>query len=117
MGYNRACIFQSLLLLFVVSIFNQNDLFCQTLFRNVNHELCIALYISDGAFAPKITYLVITNEQPLLKNDSIILKKWNTLNRFQQSLCTQQWSTLGYRVEIENYPCVQHKFKFQPFLK
>ena len=93
-----------------------NCLKAQKLFKNINNELCIELYKTDIANGEGLVYMVIDNENPLERNDSLILKKWSSLKQSEQSKCVQKWTSLGKRIEIENFPCYQLIQKQQPFI-
>ena len=88
----------------------------QKLFKNINNELCIELYKTDKLNGEGILYMVIDNENPLERNDLLILMKWSKFKQLEQSKYVQNWTSLGKRIEIENFPCYQLFQKLQPFI-
>ena len=99
----------------IAILLSSTSLMAQKMFKNTNNELCIELYkISDDG-GTNLVYMVIDYEHPLEKNDSIILQKWHTLKETDKSTCTQKWTSLGKRIEIEKFPCTQVFIKTQPF--
>ena len=83
--------------------------------RNFGKEAALSAGI-DFANGDGLVYMVIDNENPLERNDSLILLKWLSLKQSEQSKCVQKWTSLGKRVEIENFPCYQLIQKQQPFI-
>jgi hypothetical protein len=107
---------KSIFIIVAVLIFS-NCLKAQKIFINTNNELCIELYKIEIANGEGLVYMVIDNENPLERNDSLIFMKWSSLKQSEQSKCVQKWTSLGKRIEIENFPCYQIVQKQQTFIK
>jgi hypothetical protein len=87
----------------------------QTCFKNTNNERCVELYRVDDELGEFIVYLVENIEDPLSSNDTIILKKWSSMDQPKQSYCVQRWTMTGKRIESERTPCTYMLLKNQPF--